>query len=30
MITINLDCANPKVETDVNVCDLITLEDIME
>lgn len=29
-ITVNLDCANPQAGFDVNLCDLITLEDIME
>lgn len=30
VITVNLDCANPDSPADINVCDLITLEDIME
>lgn len=30
VISINLDCANPHATTDIDICDLITLEDIME
>ena len=29
VLTINLDCANPHANTDIDICDLITLEDIM-
>ena len=30
VLTINLDCANPHSTTDIDICELICLEDIME
>lgn len=30
VVTINLDCANPDTKTDIDICQLVTLEDIME
>ena len=30
VITVNLDCANPYATSDIDICDLISLDDVME
>jgi signal recognition particle GTPase len=30
VLTANLDCANPHAKADIDVCELVALEDIME